>query len=1175
MPANAFLNASFIESVTLPSTVTSIGDNAFKGCTALQTASLSDKLEAIGKNAFQNCSALGVTYVPESVTSIGDNAFSGCTAVKVLCKSNSAAHYHGDANGISFALIDDHEHQYSLESQVEPTCTKPGYRRYQCSVCEFYHTETDEALGHDFEEEWTVDKEPSCQTSGQSSRQCTRCTTRTDVTTIPATGHSFTDWLVTVKPTALREGVKSRTCTVCGKTETGTVPRLYVDPSDPNYGLVYFTVVNAQSLDPIEGACLLVSTENEGDCVYTTDEEGKAACVLPTGKTFVSAYASNCLTRNLTITVKSGNNTVPPIGLSDKPTWDAQVTTHLMTYDEILAAGIDVNDAENKHLFKYDLTLSFTPGIDWLSLAYYWNGDDGLSIWGWGGGGSVTEVYGPDGPVSPGETSRLHGYPVFLNDVDDEDFPYKTHIHILGLGGEEDTEVYIVSEKFLLIIHGEVRWLKEMFDVEMVVVNNSMTDTLENVAATLDFPEGLGLAAMVGEPQTRTQELGTIEGGGSRSVHWYLRGDSAGSYQISARLTGVSMPFEEVIDQVYEAPNALQVYAGSAFHLDFTFPEACYKGDDYPIEVRLTNVSDRPIYNVSHAISVEQKMIFYKNDGTQEPVGGPGGGDAGGASVLCPGESIVFKTSVNIIFESRMLKEKLEKLEKEAGNLKKLAGLFSAYEAGCNAMSGVGKALKSCWGALGGVTSASFDGIEKAKATASKKLFDSITGLYSSYYSTGNDQVDKALELAQLGISDTLDIIARDPIDWVDKSSPEMITSLYKKVNSFYNSCTSEGSSGANSSFSAIRTLIDSIPIRFSLTGIMFDVSDDSTTRIPYSIHTTDVGVYYFGVSNVTQFAFDAISTIMGERINDDVCGQFGLIPPFDDVIDTKRQEKSLKAQIDELQSFRAYDSENNRTCTVKVLKSGMSLSSSDDYDWTKDFDITCEGADYTVNDGVLTFTGDAMINVIPKTMAGGTLVIEDSEGSRYEYDLTVVEKHDCSGGEWHTVLNPTDEYDGVAFKYCDVCGEIIDIKTLKEEDCCSEHSFGAWEGELEPSAASDGMRSHTCTLCGLTEYDFPEYEGTVTVGKGEFILTPKSVSFSAEATFDHSETAASLLICSYDANGHQLDAAVSEATLTEGTNSLEALLPVTKEELKTVKVFILSESNVPLSRPVTYTVTK
>ena len=44
----------------------------------------------------------------------------------------------------------------------EPTCTEPGEERHTCSVCGHEEARAVEAMGHDWEEGWTVDVEPTC-----------------------------------------------------------------------------------------------------------------------------------------------------------------------------------------------------------------------------------------------------------------------------------------------------------------------------------------------------------------------------------------------------------------------------------------------------------------------------------------------------------------------------------------------------------------------------------------------------------------------------------------------------------------------------------------------------------------------------------------------------------------------------------------------------------------------------------------------------------------------------------------------------------------------------------------------------------------------------------------------------------------------------------------------------
>ena len=75
---DAFSDCHSLTSITLPSSVKSIGYGAFCGCAALEKLILNEGLEVIGGSAFSYCSLLKELVIPGSVRFIGVSAFEGC-----------------------------------------------------------------------------------------------------------------------------------------------------------------------------------------------------------------------------------------------------------------------------------------------------------------------------------------------------------------------------------------------------------------------------------------------------------------------------------------------------------------------------------------------------------------------------------------------------------------------------------------------------------------------------------------------------------------------------------------------------------------------------------------------------------------------------------------------------------------------------------------------------------------------------------------------------------------------------------------------------------------------------------------------------------------------------------------------------------------------------------------
>ena len=64
-----------VASVTIPDSVTSIGDYAFHHCDSLTSVTIGDSVTSIGDYAFRDCGSLTSVIIGDSVTSIGQAAF--------------------------------------------------------------------------------------------------------------------------------------------------------------------------------------------------------------------------------------------------------------------------------------------------------------------------------------------------------------------------------------------------------------------------------------------------------------------------------------------------------------------------------------------------------------------------------------------------------------------------------------------------------------------------------------------------------------------------------------------------------------------------------------------------------------------------------------------------------------------------------------------------------------------------------------------------------------------------------------------------------------------------------------------------------------------------------------------------------------------------------------------
>ena len=75
--------------LSIPSSVTKIGNKAFSNCPSLKDITWADNLNSIGSNAFYRCSSITGLKFPDSLKTIGSNAFSNCEALQNISFGSS------------------------------------------------------------------------------------------------------------------------------------------------------------------------------------------------------------------------------------------------------------------------------------------------------------------------------------------------------------------------------------------------------------------------------------------------------------------------------------------------------------------------------------------------------------------------------------------------------------------------------------------------------------------------------------------------------------------------------------------------------------------------------------------------------------------------------------------------------------------------------------------------------------------------------------------------------------------------------------------------------------------------------------------------------------------------------------------------------------------------------
>lgn len=592
---NSLFESSAISEISIPNTVTEIGAKAFLGCENLTKISLPENLQSIGSQAFNNCSSLESVWIPKLLQNVGGGfgygPFVNCPSLK----------YINFQEGTTDILDNLFSGSDITEFVVPDTVTSIGNRSfYDCNqLSKLVIPESVTSIGDE----------------------------------MAALSENVTIYCME-NSAAYLYAVQNGIPYVIQGGESGQ------ETSTPN-----FHVIDAETMEDISGAIISI-TDGTNSYKLETTENGTGSISVPSGLYDIQVEKDGYTVRTFSYELSAGELEVPPIGLSKSSAVIGNMVVSEMTQDEIIDAGIDINDPDNQHVFKYQITLVFKDGPE-IPIIIIKNNNDQL-IKHFIGGKEQEELTTEDANGSKLNIKR-------------------------------------VSEYMYMIVQGEARWQKEMFHAQLLVLNTSKVDDLENCTATINLPDGLSLAAMNSGSQMEKVELGTIKKESTGLAEWYICGDETGDYNVSALLTGNFSSLGDKFNYEFKTSEPLHVYAGTDMQITVHLSDAAYYEKPYTMIFELENVSDHPIYNVTHKVDKisQYQVIEYTTVENGEVVNNEedwnklkadkvGSNGTIEKEVFNPGEKLFVLVKTNVIWQSPL--ERMKEIAERSENVIKLAG---------------------------------------------------------------------------------------------------------------------------------------------------------------------------------------------------------------------------------------------------------------------------------------------------------------------------------------------------------------------------------------------------------------------------------------------------------------------------------------------------------------------
>ena len=347
--------------------------------------------------------------------------------------------------------------------------------------------------------------------------------------------------------------------------------------------------------NPISEADVLYVAANGTRTEATSNSRGEADLAgLPEGEDTVYVYKSGFRPATGIVDVNSRHQGFASITLEPGEVATTGLTSHELTFSEIVEAGIDPSEPANQTVDSF----RSQAGIRRL----HHGGTAGRHQ-------LRRRVRGGQRAIGNRHPARRRRLAKPAEMRTGESGPEHTACETTVQSPSGET-THIIAKPATIENHPVMQWLilrgsavtvKQFFEVSMVVQNLSAEEPFGLTAgtATLSLPSGMSLAPTA-EPQSLAQPTAAIPPLGSATTNWIIRGDAPGEYTPSVNYEAQLEPFGSIVSTQAALAHPLVVWGANALATVLKIDSGpAERGIPYHVTLGVKNVSNIPLYNVA------------------------------------------------------------------------------------------------------------------------------------------------------------------------------------------------------------------------------------------------------------------------------------------------------------------------------------------------------------------------------------------------------------------------------------------------------------------------------------------------------------------------------------------------------------------------------------------------